>query len=107
MAGTHRLEHALTEVRQQVVRGRSLHEAMGHHSLFDPQLIAMLAVAEEVKQLDVMYLRSSERYAAEVQHSTAMLSSVLEPATILVIAVLVGTVLVAMYLPMFKLSTAF
>ena len=107
MAGSVRMGSALAEVRQQVVRGRSLKEAMAQEPLFDAQLIAMLGVAEEVKQLDAMYLRASERYAAEVQHSTTLLSSILEPATILVIAVLVGTVLVAMYLPMFKLSTAF
>jgi type IV pilus assembly protein PilC len=107
MAGSGRMERALAEVRHEVVHGRSLREAMAQEPLFDAQLIAMLGVAEEVKQLDVMYLRASERYAAEVQHSTTLLSSVLEPATILVIAVLVGTVLVAMYLPMFKLSTAF
>jgi type IV pilus assembly protein PilC len=107
MAGSARLEAALHQVRQHVVLGRSLKEAMAEQPLFDAQLIAMLAVAEEVKQLDVMYLRASERYTAEVQHSTTLLSSVLEPATILVIAVLVGTVLIAMYLPMFKLSTAF
>ena len=107
MAGSPHLFHALRQVRQEVVLGRTLQNAMVQHRIFDTQLIAMLAVAEEVKQLDVMYLRSSERYAADVQHRTSVLGSILEPATILVIAVLVGTVLVAMYLPMFKLSTAF
>ena len=107
MAGSPKLERALADIRNEVVKGRPLHEAMRAHDLFDAQMVTMVAVAEEVKQLDAMHLRISERYAADVQHRTAMLGSVLEPATILVIAVLVGTVLVAMYLPMFKLSTAF
>jgi type IV pilus assembly protein PilC len=80
---------------------------MSKHRIFDEQLVAMIGVAEEVKQLDVMFLRLSERYTAELQQRTNLLGSVLEPATILLIAVLVGVVLVAMYLPMFKLSTTF
>ncbi|MBK6881996.1 MAG: type II secretion system F family protein [Flavobacteriales bacterium] len=80
---------------------------MAQHPVFDGQLVAMIGVAEEVKQLDTMFERLGERYAADVQHRTAILGSVLEPATILLIACLVGTVLVAMYLPMFKLSTTF
>jgi type IV pilus assembly protein PilC len=70
-------------------------------------MVAMIGVAEEVKQLDRMFARLATTYTEDVQHRTTLLGSVLEPATILVIAVLVGTVLVAMYLPMFKLSTAF
>lgn len=107
MAGSPKLEAALRRIRIQVVNGRSLNESMAEHELFDKQMVTMLAVAEEVKQLDAMHHRISERYAAEVQHRTAILGSVLEPATILLIAVLVGIVLVAMYLPMFKLSTTF
>lgn len=107
MGGSPALEHALAAIRNDVVRGRPLHEAMRAHALFDAPMVAMIGVAEEVKQLDAMHLRLSERYTAEVQHRTAILGSVLEPATILLIAVLVGVVLVAMYLPMFKLSTAF
>jgi type IV pilus assembly protein PilC len=107
MSTSPRLRHALQDIRAKVVRGSALHEAMSAHAIFDPELIAMLGVAEEVKQLDTMFQRLGERYMADVQHRTSMLGSVLEPATILLISVLVGTVLVAMYLPMFKLSTTF
>jgi len=107
MSTSPRLRMALGDIRSRVVRGSTLHEAMAAHPVFDGQLVAMVGVAEEVKQLDNMFQRLSERYMADVQHRTALLGSVLEPATILVIAVLVGIVLVAMYLPMFKLSTTF
>lgn len=107
MTDSPKLDLALRSIRQQVVRGSTLKEAMSGHALFDGQLVAMIGVAEEVKQLDTMFLRLSERYTDDVQHSTTLLGSVLEPATILLIAVLVGIVLVAMYLPMFKLSTTF
>lgn len=107
MTDSPKLDLALRSIRQQVVHGSTLKDAMTGHALFDGQLVAMIGVAEEVKQLDTMFLRLSERYTDDVQHSTTMLGSVLEPATILIIAVLVGIVLVAMYLPMFKLSTTF
>lgn len=105
MSNSPKLRSSLQAIRAQVIRGSSLQEAMSSHSIFDGQLVAMIGVAEEVKQLDNMFLRLSERYTADVQHRTTLLGSVLEPATILLIAVLVGIVLVAMYLPMFKLST--
>ncbi|MBL8001148.1 MAG: type II secretion system F family protein [Flavobacteriales bacterium] len=106
MCGSPRLARAFADIRQRVVRGGSLRDGLAAHAEFDAQLVAMVGVAEEVKQLDRMFERLAEAYTADVQHRTALLGSVLEPATILVIAVLVGTVLVAMYLPMFKLSTA-
>lgn len=105
MTGSVRLEAALEEVRAQVVRGASLGQALALHPEFEASMVAMVAVAEEVKQLDRMFLRLAERYTADVKHRTALIGSILEPAMILIIAVLVGIVLVAMYLPMFKLST--
>lgn len=101
------LRLAVLDIRERVLRGGHLHEACSVHGLFDAKDVAMIAVAEEVRQLDRMFLRLSEERAAEVKHRTAMMGSVLEPAMIVVIAVFVGTILVAMYLPMFKLSTAF
>ena len=107
MTDSPRFRSALTQVRNKVILGSTLKEAMGSHPIFDRQFVAMIGVAEEVKQLDVMFLQLSDRYTADVQHRTTLLGSVLEPATILLIAVLVGIVLIAMYLPMFKLSTTF
>lgn len=107
MTSSPRFHNALQQIRTEVVQGGGLARSMERHDLFDPSMLAMLSVAEEVKQLDAMHRRLSERYTADVQHGTALLGSVLEPATILVIALLVGVVLVAMYLPMFKLSTTF
>ncbi len=107
MTASPRFHKALQQIRTEVVQGGGLASSMERHDLFEPSMLAMLSVAEEVKQLDAMHRRLSERYSADVQHGTALLGSVLEPATILIIALLVGVVLVAMYLPMFKLSTTF
>lgn len=101
------LRQALIAIRERVVRGGHLHEACAEHPLFDRRDVAMIAVAEEVRQLDRMFLRLAAERMAEVQHRTSLMGSVLEPVMIVFIAVFVGIVLVAMYLPMFKLSTAF
>jgi type IV pilus assembly protein PilC len=106
MTGSVRLQHALMTVRGEVIKGNSLGRSLSRHPEFEPSMVAMIGVAEEVKQLDRMFQRLAERYMADVKQRTAMLGSVLEPAMILIIAVLVGIVLVAMYLPMFKLGTA-
>ncbi len=101
------LQQALVVIREQVMRGVPLHVACAAHPVFDRKDVAMIAVAEEVRQLDGMFLRLADERAAEVQHRTSLMGSVLEPVMIVLIAVFVGIVLVAMYLPMFKLSTAF
>jgi type IV pilus assembly protein PilC len=101
------LRIALADIRERVMRGVHLHEACAAHDLFDARDVAMIAVAEEVRQLDRMFMRLAEQRTAEVQHRTGLMGSVLEPVMIVFIAVFVGTILVAMYLPMFKLSSAF
>jgi type IV pilus assembly protein PilC len=101
------LRLAITDIRERVMHGRHLHEACAAHDLFDTRDVAMIAVAEEVRQLDRMFMRLAEQRTAEVQHRTGLIGSVLEPVMIVFIAVFVGTILVAMYLPMFKLSSAF
>lgn len=103
----HSLRTALQDVRLRVLKGSSLHEACAGHPIFDPKDVAMIAVAEEVRQLDTMFLRLADQHSAEVQHRSSMLGSVLEPFMIVFIAIFVGLILIAMYLPMFKLSTAF
>lgn len=101
------LRMAIGDVRERVMRGVHLHEACAAHELFDARDVAMIAVAEEVRQLDRMFMRLAEQRTAEVQYRTGLMGSVLEPVMIVFIAVFVGTILVAMYLPMFKLSSAF
>ncbi|MEO8069042.1 MAG: type II secretion system F family protein [Flavobacteriales bacterium] len=107
LVGLHSLRHALVDIRDRVLKGGALHEACAAHPLFDAKDVAMIAVAEEVRQLDVMFMKMAEQHTAEVQHRTGLMGSVLEPVMIVFIAVFVGLILVAMYLPMFKLSTAF
>ena len=64
----------------------------------------MVKVAEQVNQLDEMFLTLAENYDAEVEHKTKIMGTVIEPLLILFIGGIVGVIMVAMYAPMFDLS---
>lgn len=65
----------------------------------------MVKVAEETNQTEFMFERLNRQYVIEVEQRSKLLSKLLEPMIILVVGICVGVILVAMYLPMFKLST--
>jgi type IV pilus assembly protein PilC len=63
-----------------------------------------LKVGEETNQLDYFFARISEQYIEEVEYQTSTLSSVMEPLIIIFLGLIVGTILISMYLPMFEMS---
>ena len=65
----------------------------------------MLKVGEEVNRLDEVFQRLAEKYQDMVEVRATAMTSIMEPVLIVLISVFVGVILVAMYLPMFKLST--
>ncbi len=99
------LENALSEVETYVLRGASLSESLKKHKIFDDKMIALVKVAEETNETEYIFERLNKQYNSKVQQKSKMLSTLLEPFIILIIGVLVGVILIAMYLPMFKLSS--
>jgi len=99
------LNEALEYVEKQVLAGVSLHESMGQNKIFDNKMISLVRVAEETNQTAFIFERLSEQYAQEVQQKSKMIGTLIEPFIIIIIGLLVGIILIAMYLPMFKLST--
>ncbi|MFI5204273.1 MAG: type II secretion system F family protein, partial [Flavobacteriales bacterium] len=95
------IEEALVNIRIQVTRGSSLHEAMANYKIFDKRMISLVRVSEEVNQLDHMFGKLANQYNDDVEHRTAIMGKLIEPVLILVIGLMVGTILVAMYQPMF------
>jgi type IV pilus assembly protein PilC len=67
----------------------------------------MVKVGEEVNQLDHFFTQLSEQYSNEIEYQTTLLSKFLEPFIIIVLGLIVGIVLIAMYLPLFKLGQQF
>ena len=67
-------------------------------------MVAMVKVAEETNQNAFIFERLNMQYTQKVQQKSKLISTLMEPIIILVVGVLVGVILIAMYLPMFKLS---
>lgn len=105
MSGSPLFRTGLQASSASVVRGTPLHQALEETRLFDASAIALVKVGEEVNRLDRMFTRLAERSQSALEQRATVMTSILEPALILMVAVFVGIVLVAMYLPLFKLST--
>ncbi|AUC77557.1 type II secretion system F family protein [Olleya sp. Bg11-27] len=99
------LKNALEEVEQNILRGQSLSESLSLHDFFDDKMVALVKVAEETNQNEFIFERLNTQYNTQVQQRSKLLSTVMEPFIILIVGVLVGVILIAMYLPMFKLSS--
>tara|TARA_R110002050_G_scaffold26661_4_gene69958 strand:- start:1875 stop:3008 length:1134 start_codon:yes stop_codon:yes gene_type:complete len=99
------LQTALKGVEQNILQGHSLSKSLSQHKLFEDKMIAMVKVAEETNQNEFIFERLNSQYNTQVQQKSKLLSTVLEPFIILIVGVLVGVILIAMYLPMFKLSS--
>lgn len=99
------LQHALEIVEEHILKGQSLSKSLSQHTLFDDKMIALVKVAEETNQTEFIFDRLNMQYNTQVQQQSKMLSTIMEPFIILIVGVLVGVILIAMYLPMFKLSS--
>lgn len=99
------LQNALTKIESDILMGKSLSESMSMHKVFDSKMSALIKVAEETNQNQIIFERLTEQYNKEIEYKSKMLSSVLEPIIILFLGVIVATILIAMYIPMFNLST--
>lgn len=105
MVGFYPLEKSLSVVKEKILRGMPLHKALAEFSIYNRRMISLLKVAEEVNQLDVIFGKLAKQYDDEVEHQAGLLSSTLEPILIIFIGIFVAAILVAMYLPLFELST--
>ena len=95
---------AAAKIREDVAVGHQLQLAMQQTNVFPNMVVQMAAIGEEAGSLDDMLLKVAEAYEEEVNNSVDALSSLLEPIIIVVIGILVGSMVVAMYLPIFKMA---
>ncbi|OHT43461.1 type II secretion system F family protein [Flavobacterium tructae] len=100
------LQEALGEVEKSILKGNSLSSSLKNTPLFDNRIISLVKVAEETNQTEYVFKQLSEQYNQEVVQQSKIMTTVLEPFIILFVGVLVAVLLVAMYLPMFQLSSA-
>ena len=97
-------ENAVLKMRDEVATGQRLQRAMENTGLFPNMVIQMIAVGEEAGALDAMSGKVATFYEAEVDNAVDSMSSLLEPLIMAVLGVLVGGMVIAMYLPIFKLG---
>jgi len=97
-------ENAVLKMRDEVATGQRLQRAMENTSLFPNMVIQMIAVGEEAGALDAMSGKVATFYEAEVDNAVDSMSSLLEPLIMAILGVLVGGLVIAMYLPIFKLG---
>ncbi|MDI1305377.1 MAG: type II secretion system F family protein [bacterium] len=100
------LQEALDKVENSILKGNSLSSSLKENPLFDNRIISLVKVAEETNQTEYVFNQLSEQYNQEVVQQSKIMTTVLEPLIILFVGVLVAILLVAMYLPMFQLSSA-
>jgi len=97
-------ELAVLKMRDEVATGQRLQMAMENTDLFPNMVIQMIAVGEESGSLDTMSSKVADFYEEEVDNAVDNLSSLLEPMIMAILGVLVGGLVIAMYLPIFKLG---
>jgi len=98
-------ENAVLRMRDEVSTGQRLQRSMENTGLFPNMVNQMIAVGEESGSLDEMSGKVATFYEAEVDNAVDAMSSLLEPLIMVILGVLVGSLVIAMYLPIFKLGS--
>ena len=98
------IESSLTKVKADILKGVALGDSLSKYPVYDHKFVSMIKVAEQINKLDNMFERLSEQYNEEIEHETKMIGVVLEPLIIIIIGLIVGVIMIAMYSPMFDLS---
>jgi type IV pilus assembly protein PilC len=105
-AGNHVYAVATKKIQQDVSTGTSLTVAMQNANVFPAMVVQMCSIGEETGALDSMLSKVADFYEQEVDDAVEALSSLMEPMIMVVLGVLIGGMVIAMYLPIFKLGQA-
>ena len=101
-SGNQVIANAIQAAQKEIKEGGMLSIAIEREKVFPPLAIQMMTIGEETGELDSMLMKVADFYEDEVEQAVKALTSILEPFMMVVIAGLVGTILLSMYLPMFK-----
>jgi len=104
-AGNHVIASAIAKIHDSVKEGESVVGPMESSGVFPPMVTSMVQVGEETGQLPDMLVKVADVYEGEVDNVVTGLTSVLEPIMIVMLAVVVGTIVIALFMPMVKLIT--
>lgn len=98
---------ALSRLKDAITHGQSLQQAIKHTPLFSPTIMQMLFVGEESSMLHQMLYHIANEYEKELEQRILTFNTLLEPILMIFLGVIMGGLILALYLPIFKLSTLF
>ena len=105
-SGNYVYQNATKQIQQEVMTGTQLTVAMQNVNVFPAMVIQMVSIGEETGALDAMLGKIADFYEAEVDDAVEALSSLMEPMIMVVLGTLIGGMVIAMYLPIFKMGQA-
>jgi type IV pilus assembly protein PilC len=105
-AGNKVIEAAVYKVRSAIAEGQTMADPLIETNVFPPMVCQMIAVGETTGALDVMLGKIADFYDEEVDQAVANLTSLIEPFMLVFLGVTIGGLVIAMYLPIFKIASA-
>jgi type IV pilus assembly protein PilC len=102
-SGNKVIAHAVRDIEESVRRGESLTTPLSQHKVFPSMVVQMLAVGEDTGALDSMLGKIADFYDQEVEATTEQMTALIEPLMIAVLGGIVGSMIIALYMPIFKI----
>jgi type IV pilus assembly protein PilC len=95
--------NAVTDVQDGVREGEAMATPLVEHEVFPPMVVQMIAVGEETGAIDTMLDKIADFYDREVETTTEQLTALMEPVMIAVLGGIVGSMVIALYMPIFRI----
>lgn len=104
-SGNKVVEKAIMNARQSISEGKTIADPLAKESVFPPMVVQMIAVGESTGAIDNMLGKIADFYDDEVDSAVSTLTSMLEPAMMVFLGITIGTIVIAMYLPVFEMAS--
>jgi type IV pilus assembly protein PilC len=98
------LKMSLQQAKRDILKGETLASSLSKHSVFSSKILSLTTIGEQINELDTMYNDLANQYNEDIEHSTKMIGTILEPLMIVIVGGIVGFIMIAMYSPIFNLS---
>ena len=103
-SGNEVVSKAMVEIHASIREGETISEPMRNHAVFPPLVVHMIAVGEETGAIDAMLMKVADAYEREVEDAVDALTALIEPLLIVFLGFIIGFIVIALYLPIFKIG---
>jgi type IV pilus assembly protein PilC len=104
-SGNKLIETAVISIRSSIREGENIAEPLAKSKVFPPMVVRMVSVGEQTGELEKMLSKIADFYDAQVDAAVSGLTSMIEPLIIAFLGIVIGTIVICMFLPIFKIST--